>query len=183
MTSRAGRAYLRISLLIAGLLGSFVLLQERCRTLEAQAAAAVLRALGADVGGVVGTSVYIAPSGDIPFYAILTPSCSALASVLAIGCLATLVPASSQRRRFVAAGVALSVVVIGNILRIVGSLGLGVVAGRSSLILFHDSVGNIFSFAYTLGGYIIMLFLLLPARPQTKPSFARPPEGAAVDPA
>ena len=53
-------------------------------------------------------------------------------------------------------------VAIGNVLRITASVGMGLVAGRASLVLFHDWVGSLFAFAYILGGYILMISLLLP---------------------
>jgi carbamoyl-phosphate synthase large subunit len=106
------------------------------------------------------------PDTHAPFRAIVTPTCSSLASALAIGALATLAPARTRRarrRRVAATAAAVATVVAGNILRIAASLAVGLVAGRGSLVLFHDWVGSMFGFGYTLGGYILLLYLLLPA--------------------
>jgi hypothetical protein len=52
----------------------------------------------------------------------------------------------------------------GNVLRLAGSLGFGLWVGERSLVLFHDWVGTVFTYAYTLGGYLVMLSMLLAAR-------------------
>lgn len=163
MMPRARAVFLRIALLMVLLVGSYIILQEPARRAETRTSAWVLREANFRVGQVRGTGVYVAPSGQVPFYAVVTPSCSALASVLALAFLATVVPATSRRRKLVALGAAVLTVTLGNIIRITASLAVGLVLGRGSLVLFHDSVGNVFSFAYTLGGYILMLYILLPA--------------------
>jgi hypothetical protein len=70
----------------------------------------------------------------------------------------------------VATGAAVGTVVAGNILRISASLAVGLVAGRTSLVLFHDWVGSMFGFGYTLGGYVLLLYLLLPSDPDRHPT-------------
>ena len=82
-----------------------------------------------------------------------------------ISCLSFLARSYPWGRRLVAVSAAIGSVVIGNILRIAGSIAMGLVAGRSSLVLFHDWVGSIFGLAYTLFGYLIMLYILLPPEP------------------
>lgn len=67
------------------------------------------------------------------------------------------------RGRLVAAAAASSAVFLGNQLRIDASAVSGLVAGRLTLVLFHNWVGSAFGFAYLLGGYVLMLWLLLPA--------------------
>ena len=170
MTGRSGRVVLRMGAVVLFAAGGFILLQSVARDLEARAATNVLRATGSEGVAVVSPSVIqVLPSDDRPFRAIVTPTCSSVASALAIGALATLAPAGSRRantRRVLATAAAVFTVVAGNILRIAGSLAVGLVAGRSSLILFHDWVGSMFGFAYTLGGYILFLFLLLPKSPR-----------------
>lgn len=167
MTGRARGTLVRIAALVALTFLSFALLQGLARRTEAQAAIWVLHAVGAENVGMAGaTSVYVVPDDKSSFLAVVTPSCSALASVLAIGGLALLAPASSRRRRAFAITAAVLTVAVGNILRIAASLLVGLVAGRGSLVLFHDAVGSVFSFAYTLGGYVLLLYLLLPATPR-----------------
>ena len=108
------------------------------------------------------SSIAVFPLSVGPFVAVIQPSCSALASLLAITFLAWFVPRGRTGRRIVALGCALVCVLVGNVLRIAGSVGVGLVYGTPSLVLFHDFVGSMFAFAYTLGGYLLMLFLLLP---------------------
>jgi exosortase/archaeosortase family protein len=164
MTVRAGPIFVRLALLIGVIFLGFAVLQAPARDAETHAALWLAHFLAPGrLLAAKGPSVIVAPIAGAPFRAIVTPSCSSLASVLAIGCLATLAPDYARRRKMTAAGAAIGAVVLGNIVRIAASLDVGLLAGRSSLILFHDSVGNIFSFGYTLGGYILMLWLMLPS--------------------
>ncbi|MBV8980081.1 MAG: hypothetical protein JO086_04205 [Acidimicrobiia bacterium] len=175
MSARSRVVLLRMAgvILVVGV--GFVLLQQPARRLEARASTALLQACGASgVSVAAGSSVLVVPSGHAPFRAIVTPSCSSLASALAIGALAALAPAR-RRRRAAATGAAVATVVAGNVLRISLSLAVGLVAGRASLVLFHDWVGSMFGFAYTLGGYVLLLYLLLPACPRTSSSLLPAP--------
>lgn len=176
MSTRSRRVLLRMAGVIAVCGFGFLLLQHPARHLEAEASAGLLRLCGA--GGVSvaagsGSAITVVPDSHAPFRAIVTPSCSALASGLAIGALASLAPVRRRRdrtRRLVATGAAVGTVVAGNILRISASLAVGLVAGRTSLVLFHDWVGSMFGFGYTLGGYVLLLYLLLPSDPDRHPT-------------
>jgi exosortase/archaeosortase family protein len=162
MNPRARHAGVRILLVFLAATVGFVLFQRPSRVAEAHAAAVLLHAVGdhhADV--VFGTSILASPAGHPAFRAEVTPSCSSLASLIALGCLASLALGPSRPRRSMALGAALVTVAVGNVLRLAGSVAVGYVAGRSSLVLFHDWVGSVFTFVYTLGGYILMLSLLL----------------------
>jgi exosortase/archaeosortase family protein len=72
-----------------------------------------------------------------------------------------------------ATSVALLAVAAGNIIRIALSVVVGVHSGISSLVLFHDWVGGVMTFVYTLGGYVLFLMVLLP---NTRRSPSPPPE-------
>lgn len=171
MTPAAGRSYRRLAATTAVLFGGFFLLQSSWRGFEAQASVAVLHALGIDgVRVVLNDSIQVTPATGLPFRAIIKASCSSLAAVLALGCLVLLTPSSTRGRKAFALVAAVTTVVVGNIVRIAASLAAGLVSGRSSLVLFHDWVGSVFSFAYTLGGYVLVLFLLLPSTRQPDPS-------------
>jgi exosortase/archaeosortase family protein len=85
--------------------------------------------------------------------------------LLAVASLSWFVPRGRTGRRLAALACALGCVLVGNVLRIAGSIAVGLVYGKPSLVLFHDWVGSLFAFSYTLGGYLLMLFLLLPAGP------------------
>jgi exosortase/archaeosortase family protein len=166
MSGRPTAVFVRILVVLAVAVSGFALLQGPSRQLEAQASTSLLRAAGArGVFAGSGDSILVLPSGRPAFRAVVTPACSALSSVLCIVCLASFAP---RRRRWAwARGLlcATTVVVAGNIVRIATSVAVGLLAGRASLVLFHDLVGSAFAFAYTLGGYVLFLYLLLPANP------------------
>jgi carbamoyl-phosphate synthase large subunit len=155
----------RLVLVLTVSVAGFWLLQAPARHLETSAAVAVNQRLSDRVYRATETSIGVVPFTGRPFQAIVTPTCSSLSSVIAIGCLAAL--CSRGRRRVVALLAAVATVVIGNVARIATAVLVGILAGRSSLILFHDWVGSVFAFAYTLGGYVVLLSLFLPDRPSS----------------
>ena len=110
------------------------------------------------------SSIAVFPEAVGPFVAVIAPSCSALSALLAVASLSWFVPRGRTGRRLAALACALGCVLVGNVLRIAGSIAVGLVYGKPSLVLFHDWVGSLFAFSYTLGGYLLML-LLLPAGP------------------
>lgn len=172
MTLSTSVLVFRLVALLGFVLVTFALLQEPVREAETRAATGLLRAAGIDGVEVVSQSTVAVSSVRGSFRAIVSPSCSALASLLALVCLASLAPGYPAGRKLAAGAAAVSAVVVGNLLRIAASLAVGVSAGGSTLVLFHDSIGNVFSFGYTLGGYILMLWVLLPAQPADRvPSF------------
>jgi exosortase/archaeosortase family protein len=160
---------------IALVLIAFALFNDLFRQIEADAAAAMLHASGVAESAVQvrpNASLAVFPTGSAPFLAIVTPACSALSSLLAVTFLGLFVPARYRRRLLPASACALALVAVGNVARIAGSVAVGLRAGVSSLVLFHDWVGSLFAFTYTLGGYLLMLFILLPAR--ARPDAAEP---------
>lgn len=162
MPNRSGALLVRLGVMIGLMFVVFAELQAWVRTAELWGATRLVQLSGVcRLGLSSGASVVVTPSSHQAFRVVVSQSCSSLASVLAIGCLAVLAPHYGSYRKAAAFAASMFVIVAGNVLRIAGSLGVGLVAGRSSLVLFHDSIGNIFSFAYTLGGYILLLWLLL----------------------
>jgi exosortase/archaeosortase family protein len=164
MRTAAWPVLFRVGWRLLIIMGCFLALMEPVRVAEASAAAGLLRLLGMDVTVQLGTSIQVFPPGHAPFRAVVTPSCSSLSGLLALGFVAGFLPRRPGGRRLRAVFVAMAAVLTGNVLRIAGSLTVGLVAGRASLVLFHDWVGSVFTFVYTLGGYLLMLYLLLPAR-------------------
>jgi exosortase/archaeosortase family protein len=164
VNTRAHGAALRALFVVGGSVVGFALLQGWFRRIECRLANLTLDLLPGQAHTRLSTeaSIIVFPLHDSPFRAIVTPACSSLASVLAIGCLAS-VAMPRSRRRVVACVAATAVVVIGNVLRIALSTGAGIVAGRASLVLFHDWVGGVMTLVYTVGGYVLLLWLLLPA--------------------
>ncbi|MBV9410903.1 MAG: archaeosortase/exosortase family protein [Acidimicrobiia bacterium] len=189
MSTRNARVALRMLGVIAVAGGGFLVLQHPARHVEAEMSSGLLRVIGARGVSVVGASsseIQVVPDGHAPFRAIVTPSCSSLASALAIGALASLAPVrrrGDRTRRMAATSAAVAIVVAGNVVRIAASLAVGLVAGRTSLILFHDWVGSMFGFSYTLGGYVLLLYLLLPSGtgpcPSPSPSSSSLPSPAS----
>lgn len=163
MSPEPWRVFVRIGVLLAGTIVGFVLLQQWMRGVETAATLDVLHAVG--VGGVsrgYQASIIVDARSRGSFAAILTPACSSLASLLALGGLAVLRPTGARGRLAVALLAAMAVVFVGNIARIAASIGVGLLTGPSALVLFHDWVGSLFAFAYTLGGFVVMLWVLLP---------------------
>jgi carbamoyl-phosphate synthase large subunit len=76
-------------------------------------------------------------------------------------------------RRVLAFLVAAVVILTGNVLRIAASLWVGLEAGPGSLVLFHDWVGTLFALTYTLVGFFLMLYLILPSATAVIPRAAR----------
>jgi exosortase/archaeosortase family protein len=173
VSRRARSTVIKVISVLLAATGGFALLQSPARHLEATA---IARALEWVTGGrastiVQGADVLVTvPPPHDNFSALVSPACSALASVLAIGCLASLAPNRSRPRELAALAAAVATVTAGNIVRMTASLWVGTFAGRSALIMFHDWVGAVFTFAYTLFGYILMLYLVLPRRSLTEAS-------------
>lgn len=165
MTGRALGILARPVGVIVGVLVVFFLLDDTFRHFEAGASAWVLHTLGvADEAAVFvpASSVAVFPPTAGPFLATVTSSCSSLSSLLAVAFLGLFTPRREPVRRVGALLAACAVILAGNIARIAASLGIGLAAGPASLVLFHDWVGSLFAFGYTVGGYLLMLWILLP---------------------
>jgi exosortase/archaeosortase family protein len=168
VTDPARRAIPRALIIVAASVAGFVLLQHPARMIESHAVAALLSVAGAHGTHVLlGTYIEVLPAKHDVLVASVTPSCSSLASLLAISCVAAISGVGSRSRRLTALCVALAVIAIGNVLRMATSLGVGFIAGRSVLVLFHNWVAGMFTFAYVLAGYALFLYLVLPKRRRT----------------
>ncbi len=162
MTARRVRVMsaLLVSLLIA--FGGFALLTGPMRDVEVDL---VLGLLGyGDRASVVGDHVFqVLPGDNDAFRAALTPYCSALIPILALAAIAFCVLRGNPVRRVLAFLLAAALVLVGNVLRIAGSLWVGIEAGPGGLVLFHDWVGTLFALTYTLVGFFLMLYVILPS--------------------
>jgi exosortase/archaeosortase family protein len=169
MTPSARQALARVVFVVGATAAGFILLQGPFRTFEAQTVVGLLQLFGADNTQLVaGTYVEIFPSAQLPLVASITTACSCLSSLLAIACLALVAPGRRATLRWwVALTVALLAVFVGNLVRMTATLAVGLEAGRPALVGFHDWVGGTFAFAYTLFGYILFLYIVLPRRPAT----------------
>jgi exosortase/archaeosortase family protein len=132
---------------------------------EARWVVAVLRWFGADdVSGVVPRHILIVPAGREPIMAAVTASCSATLSVLGLTALALTV--LRRRRQHAVAGlvVAGAAMLALNHVRLLGSTLAGLWWGDGALALFHDWVGAIWNLAATLLGFLLMVWVTLPAQ-------------------
>jgi len=168
VNGRLGLALARLALAVTVVVVGFVLFRDTVRHAEASAAVSFLHLLGANrIRLLSDSSVLVIPRTGSLFRVVVTPSCSALSAMLALAVLGLLTPRAPWRRRLGATAVAMTAVLAGNLMRIAASLSAGTWAGRASLVLFHDWVGTMFTFASILGGYVLMLYVLLPDRQPT----------------
>jgi len=152
---------------VAGLAFVFVVLLDRFRQFEGNLAVDVLHLAGAPetvVQSLGGVMLAIIPPGREGFIVFIAPGCSALASMLSLAFLTPFTPRRLGWWRLCAPVAAIVCVFAGNILRLAGSLAFGLWDGQESLVLFHDWVGTIFTYVYTVGGYLLMLSLLMAVR-------------------
>lgn len=94
--------------------------------------------------------------------AVVTPSCSAILSILGLTALTATVLRSRRLHAVWGLLVASVAIVIANDLRLAASTMAGVWWGDGALVLFHDWVGTVWNFASTLAGFLLMVSLTLP---------------------
>ena len=160
------RSALRMAALTALVGAIFVAGQTPFRHWEALTVAETCRAMGFHgVLAVNGSQILLQPGSGPLFWVDITPSCSSLGPGLALALVATIMSVGNPTSDRLLAGVAgVASIVIGNLVRIGSSVVVGLLAGRVSLVLFHDWVGSTFGFAYTIGGFVLILAILLRRR-------------------
>lgn len=167
---RIGHSPARSALGIAGLTALagllFVAGQAVFRDWEALAVGEAMRAFGFHtVFAIEGSQILLTPPGDGAFWVDITPSCSSLGPALALTLIAIIMSVGNPLSdRLLAGVIGIAAIVVGNLLRIGSSVLVGLLAGRVSLVLFHDWVGSTFGFAYTIGGFVLILSILLRRR-------------------
>ena len=167
MTRRRLEVYGAIALCVGLALAGFYLLNVAMRTGEMAAVSALLDLGTGSVTVVAHHTFQVLPPEHQPFRAHVTPFCSSLVSILALGSIGVFLLRGPLWRRVVAFLAAAAFIMAGNVLRIAGSLAVGLAYGDSSLVLFHDWVGTVFGLAYTMGGFFFMLWILLPSAKDT----------------
>jgi exosortase/archaeosortase family protein len=165
MTPQSQWIFLRTILILVVLGIIYFIFEAPVRHLEATAVVGSIRIFGTQNVEVIGSSyILVIPFHIRPeFLAYVSPSCSAFASALALIALGSVLPRRTPRR-LRAIFFAVLTVVVGNLIRIGSSVVVGLYAGKDSLVLFHNWVGGTFTFVYTLGGFMIMLTILLPSK-------------------
>jgi exosortase/archaeosortase family protein len=173
MTARRGHVLIALALSLAMALIGFRLFHDSLRSLEEEAVLRVFPGLQDRVTILSDHRFQVLPIDQEPFRAQLTPFCSSLVSILALGAIALCVLRGSLPRRLSSFLVAAAFVFWCNVLRIAVSLWGGLHYGPKGLVLFHDWIGTMFGLAYTLAGFLLMLYLMLPSATAQIPRAAR----------
>jgi exosortase/archaeosortase family protein len=163
MTFRRAQVLFALAASILVALLGFRLLNGPMRTLEETAVLRVFGVLRSKTTIVGDHNFQVLSPGHFPFRAVLTPYCSSLVSILALAAIAIFILRGPLLRRLSAFTVAAMFVLCCNVIRIGGSLWAGLRYGPGGLVLFHDWLGTMFGLLYTLFGFLLMLYLMLPS--------------------
>ena len=153
------RALIQTGMALVVAIVVFLATQNWVRDLEVSVVVALLEPLLPDSLLGAGSNIVVVPRDGLPFLAEVRPSCSAAGAVVALGVLGSFI---ARRGRVKATLAAIAIVAVGNLVRIGGSIGVGVVYGKSSLVLFHDAAGGAFTFVYLMVGFATYLWFTLP---------------------
>jgi exosortase/archaeosortase family protein len=163
------RTALRMAVLVALVGVVFAAGETAFRHWESLAVAEIVRAVGEHgVLGVHDSQILLSYSsgpGLQVFWVDITASCSSLGPALALALISYVMSVGYPLSdRVLAGAVGVASIIVGNLVRIASSIIVGLHAGRVSLVLFHDWVGSTFGFAYTVGGFVLVLAILLHRR-------------------
>jgi exosortase/archaeosortase family protein len=151
----------------------FYLLSDVVRDLEVMVVLGLLGPLDEHASVVNGHVFQVLPPDHAAFRAELTPYCSSLIAVLALAVIAIFVLHGPWPRRLFAMTAAMTAILACNVLRVTGSVWMGYEFGDRALVLFHDWAGTLFALAYTMAGFFLMLYLILPSAKARIPRAAR----------
>jgi exosortase/archaeosortase family protein len=142
----------------------FWLLIDPWRDIEARVVSTLFSAVGTRAASQsFGNQILVIPTHSRPFLATISPSCSALAAILAFAALSIFVVRSDPRRRLMAFTAAAVLILVCNFLRISLSVFVGIHTDAQGLTVFHDWIGTAFGILYVLGGFTLFLWVLLPS--------------------
>jgi exosortase/archaeosortase family protein len=154
----------RLALTFAVPIIVFELLLDSWRDTEASTIAGIMGNLGvAGASHAFGHQILVLPASAAPFLATISPSCSALAAILAFASISLFLIRGEPLRRLAAFLAASAIVISCNLLRIGLSVYVGLETDVQGLELFHDWVGTAFGLLYVLGGFTMYLWVLLPS--------------------
>lgn len=173
MTRRRFTVFSALAMAILVAFFGFALLGDAMRRLEETLVMGLLSPLGSRASVVTDHQFQLLPPGHEAFRAQLTPYCSSLIPVLALATIGFFILHGSWQRRGISVATAAAFVLICNVLRITGSLWMGYHFGGAALVLFHDWIGTFFALTYTMAGFFLMLFLMLPRADESIPRAAR----------
>ncbi|BBH71657.1 hypothetical protein ACTI_83420 [Actinoplanes sp. OR16] len=156
-TRRRQLVMIEMGLAVAGCVSGYLLFIDWARHFEVRICEQIIMAMGVDrVSAALGDSFIVFGPGFEPVTATMTGSCSILSSVLALAALAVIV--LRERPQVLAGFLVASVFVLAaNQLRLLLSLLAGRYFAVDALVFFHDWIGAVINFAYTLIGLLIMI--------------------------
>ncbi|MGY1774623.1 hypothetical protein ACI8AV_02080 [Geodermatophilus sp. SYSU D00804] len=135
--------------------------------LQVVEAAGVATVLGwiapGQVSGVLPQHVLLFPGDGGIIDAVVTASCSSVLSVLGLTALTAVVLRSRKLHAVGGLLVAVAALLLLNHGRLLLSAGAGLLWGEGALVLFHDWVGTVWNLVATLGGFLLMVWITLPA--------------------
>lgn len=142
----------------------FATLAGPLQVLEARAVALVLGWLdpGSSSGVVPGHVLLFRGDGEI-IDAVVTASCSSVLSILGLVALTAVVLRGRALHALAGLAVAVVAVVALNHGRLLLSALAGLRWGEAALVLFHDWVGTVWNLVATLVGFLVMVWITLPA--------------------
>ena len=173
MNRRRTEVFTALALGIGLAFAGFYLLSDAVRDLEVMAVLGMLAPLNENASVVNGHVFQVLPPDHAAFRAELTPYCSSLIAVLALAVIAIFVLHGPWARRLFAMSAAMTAILACNVLRVTGSVWIGYHFGDRALVLFHDWAGTLFALAYTMAGFFLMLYLILPSAKARIPRAAR----------
>ena len=141
--SRLGAIVVRLALTFTFVWVGFALFLDPWRRVEANGIAGIVHLFGTDrVSAGYANQLLVIPTGARPFFATISPSCSAIAAVLAFGAVTIFLVTGPVSRRVLAFVAASTFVVVCNLVRIAGSILVGLDSSSHGLVIFHDWVGR-----------------------------------------
>jgi exosortase/archaeosortase family protein len=167
VTRIQARALWALLLCVSVTIVGFVVLSGPVRTAEIALVLRVLHFDASHLSAVQGHAIQALPKTGMAFRVQVTPYCSSLIAVLALGGIAGFILHGPLARRMLAFTAAAALVVACNVIRIAASIWVGLRWGSGDLVLFHNWVGTLFALAYTLIGFLFMLYLMLPKEGET----------------
>jgi exosortase/archaeosortase family protein len=164
MNRRAFAILVRLTIAFGVTIAAFWALIDPWRNVEAATVTAMFRVLGnRGASQSFGNQVLVIPGHSTPFLATISPSCSALAAILAFATIATFVIRGEVGRRLLAFGAAAALILVCNFIRIGLSIFVGIQTSAQGLTVFHDWIGTAFGILYVLAGFTLFLWVLLPS--------------------
>ena len=164
----------RLALTFAVPVVVFELLLDPWRDTEASTVAGIMGNLGlTGASHAFGHQILVLPASAAPFLATISPSCSALAAILAFASISLFLVRGDPFRRLGAFAAASALVIVCNLLRIGLSVYVGLETDAEGLTIFHDWVGTAFGLLYVLGGFTVYLWVLLPSNRELLSEYQR----------